>query len=80
MCIYYEIKIGKDAITIQFDVGEKLEEFIKKLRIRKDAIVILFDTGEKFGHFLSSWELEKVLSPFYFALLWIYSPDFLPQH
>ena len=49
MCIYYEIKIGKDAITIQFDVGEKLEEFIQKLRIRKDAIVILFDTGEKFG-------------------------------
>lgn len=37
----------KDAITIQFDIGEELEEFIQKLRIRKDAIVILFDTGGK---------------------------------
>lgn len=53
--MYYEVRIGKDAITIQFDIGEELEEFIQKLRIRKDAIVILFGTGEKFGHFPSSW-------------------------
>lgn len=46
------MKIEKDVVTLQFDVGEKLEEFILESRIGKDAITILFDTGENLEHLL----------------------------